>query len=312
MASPKIVVYCSGHEKMADVVRKMNCPGEIIAPGSRQELEAAMLSAEVVFGWKIPSHLYARASHLKWVQSMGAGVDDLVSNSNLSPSVIITRIVDQFGSAISEYVFAELLAQVRHIDRRRHQQVQRQWKPFEIESLAGRNFGIAGLGSIGYELTRKARAFDMTVFGLSRTPRPDMVDHWFSASEWPEFVRKLDYLVVALPLTPQTRHVVDKEVFGQMKPEAIIVNIGRGEIINEDHMKAALLMHQISGAVLDVFEKEPLPRDDILWELPNVSVSPHIAGPSQDERAARFFVNNVKNYLRHEPLQGVVNREHGY
>lgn len=312
LSEPKIVVYCDGHEKMAESVRNAECPIEIMAPTTREDLEEAMVSAEVIFGWKIPPHIYARASHLKWVQSMGAGIDDLVSNPHLSPSVIITRVTDQFGPAVAEYVFSELLANVRHVDRLRRQQNEGSWKPFGVQSLAGQNIGIAGLGSIGHEVVRKAKAFDMTVYGLSQTPHHDLVDHWFSSERWKDFVGPLDYLVVALPLTPKTRHIVDNNVFAHMRPGLTLVNIGRGEIINQDDLKGALLSHQISGAILDVFETEPLPHDDILWRLPNVRISPHIAGPSLDERAAQFFVTNVHKYLRHEPLLGLVNRFRGY
>ncbi|MCL5013082.1 MAG: D-2-hydroxyacid dehydrogenase [Firmicutes bacterium] len=297
---------------MAERLRVMNCPGDIIAPHNVKELEVVIPAAEIIFGWRIPPHLYAQASHLKWVQSMGAGVDDLVSNPHLSPSVVVTRIVGQFGPAIAEFVFSELLAHVRHIDRLRQQQNEHRWQPFPVESLEGRHFGIAGLGSIGRDLVRKAKAFDMTVLGLSRTPRRNVVDHWFSASQWQEFVGTLDYLVVTLPSTPETRHVVDSQVFSHMKSDAIVVNVGRGDVINQEHLTAALLMHQIRGAVLDVFETEPLPADDILWELPNVRVSPHIAGPSLDEKTAQFFLNNVRKYLDHKPLVGLVNREQHY
>lgn len=309
---PIIVVYGPGHEHLKEILKIMHCPGQVIMARDLHELEEILPMAEIVFGWKVPPHLYGKACHLKWVQSMGAGVDDLIANPDLSPTVMITRIVDQFGPIIAEFVFAELLADVRRLDLARQQQSQKIWKPFAVGSLQGQAIGIAGLGSIGRELVRKARVFDMVVYGLSRSAKPGLVDFGFTPAQWPEFVRSLDYLVLTLPATAETQYVVNRTILRAMKPQAIIINVGRGEILRQGDLVDALHQGEIAGAVLDVFETEPLPPEDALWKLPRVRISPHIAGPSLDEQVARFFVANVLRYLHHEPLQGVVDRERGY
>ncbi|PSR26861.1 MAG: D-2-hydroxyacid dehydrogenase [Sulfobacillus thermosulfidooxidans] len=312
MAHPRIIVYRSGHERIGEILQEMNCPGEIITARTLEEFEELVPSAEIVFGWKIPPHLFRHARQLRWIQSMGAGVDDLVSNPDLPSTVMITRIVDQFGSSIAEFVFAELLAHVRRLDRLRQQQRDHLWEPLAVGTLRNQRIGIAGLGSIGQELVRKARAFDMVVYGLSREPKPEMVDKAFSSDQWILFVQSLDYLVITLPVTEKTRGVVGQQVLQAMKPEALIINVGRGEVINQQALVDALTTGQIAGAVLDVFETEPLPSDNILWDLPGVRISPHIAGPSIDEYVARYFVKNVERYINQEPLYGWVDRQRGY
>ncbi|OLZ08058.1 D-2-hydroxyacid dehydrogenase [Sulfobacillus thermosulfidooxidans] len=312
MAHPRIIVYRSGHERIGEILKEMNCPGEIITARTLEEFEELVPSAEIVFGWKIPPHLFRHARQLRWIQSMGAGVDDLVSNPDLPPTVMITRIVDQFGSSIAEFVFAELLAHVRRLDRLRQQQRDHRWEPLAVGTLRNQRIGIAGLGSIGQELVRKARAFDMVVYGLSREPKPEMVDKAFSSDQWILFVQSLDYLVITLPVTEKTRGVVGQQVLQAMKPDALIINVGRGEVINQQALVDALTTGQIAGAVLDVFETEPLPSDNILWDLPGVRISPHIAGPSIDEYVAHYFVNNVERYINQEPLNGWVDRQRGY
>ncbi|WP_053960741.1 D-2-hydroxyacid dehydrogenase [Sulfobacillus thermosulfidooxidans] len=312
MACPRIIVYRSGHERIGEILQEMNCPGEIITARTLDEFREVVPSAEIIFGWKIPPHLFRKAHQLRWIQSMGAGVDDLVSNPYLPSTVIITRIVDQFGPPIAEFVFAELLAHVRKLDRLRQQQQDHLWEPFAVGTLRNQRIGIAGLGSIGQELVRKARAFDMVVYGLSSVPKPEMVDKAFSSAEWIPFVESLDYLVITLPVTEKTRGIVGEQVLRAMKPEALIINVGRGEVIDQKALVDALTTGQIAGAVLDVFETEPLPSGHILWDLPGVRISPHIAGPSVDEYVAQYFVTNVQRYINHEPLYGWVDRQRGY
>ncbi|POB10989.1 D-2-hydroxyacid dehydrogenase [Sulfobacillus sp. hq2] len=313
MRDPLILVYNQNPEPIADYLRRHDCPGRVVTASHADDAQKAITEAEIVFAWRLPSPLYAAARHLRWIQSMGAGVEDIVVNPHIGPEVLMTRIVGQFGVPIAEYVFAELLYHVRNLSEARRLQHARRWQGFSVDSLKGRTIGVAGLGSIGKEIVRKARVFDMRVVGLSRhQPVAGLVDRAFNDRQWIQFVQDLDYLVLALPLSAQTARVVDDTILGYMKPHAIIVNVGRGRVIHQSALIQALYRGDIGGAILDVFEDEPLPLDNPLWGLPNVVVTPHISGPSVDEEVAAFFLRNLKRFLGGEPLEGVVDRERGY
>jgi glyoxylate/hydroxypyruvate reductase A len=272
-----------------------------------------LADAEILLSWRLPPELYAEAPRLRWLQGLGAGVEDLVAAPALRPEVVVTRIVDQFGVSMAEYVFAELLARVRRLDETRARQAERRWQPFTAGTLAGRTLGVAGLGSIGAEIVRKGRAFDMRVHGLSRTATSAaLVDRHFGPDDWTGFVRDLDVLVLTLPLTPATRGVVGPAVLRAMRPESVLVNVGRGALVPEAALVAALRAGRPGGAILDVFETEPLPAESPLWDMPAVTVTPHVSGPSRADDVVRFFLDNLDRFRRGAPLVGLVERGRGY
>jgi len=310
---PQVLVYSRHPEAPAELLRRIDPSVRVVAAATREEAEPHLDNTQILFAWRFPPDLYGRMPQLKWVQSMGAGVEDILAAPGLSPDVAVTRIVDQFGGLIAEYVLSEVLALVKAHQRLRRQQAERRWEPFTVESLQGRTMGVAGLGSVGGAIVQRARAFDMRIFGLSRTKRPVRgVERQFGPDDWLHFVAELDYLVLALPLTPATHRVVDIRVLERMTPSAVLVNVGRGRLVDE-----AALIHQISsgrlgGAVLDVFEKEPLPPESPLWTLPGVIVTPHVSGPSLDEHVTTFFAENLRRHVAGEMLMGLVDRAAGY
>ncbi len=310
---PTVLVYARGAEPYAAALRCAEPELEVRTAADPASARPLLADTEVVLAWRMPAELYALAPRLGWVQCMGAGVEDLVAAPTIGPDVAITRIVDQFGASIAEYVLAELLARVRRLDELRASQAARRWQPFVAATLAGRTLGVAGLGSVGAEIVRKGRAFDMRVHGLSRTAAAGgLVDRHFGPGEWLPFVRDLDVLVLALPLTPSTRHVVDAPVLGAMRPDSVLVNVGRGALVREDDLIVALRAGRPGGAVLDVFESEPLPRESPLWQLAGVTVTPHVSGPSRADDVVRFFLDNLGRYRRGERLVGRVERTRGY
>ncbi|QSO54247.1 D-2-hydroxyacid dehydrogenase [Alicyclobacillus curvatus] len=311
---PKVLVYQSQHpEKFADVLAELGIPNVTVAR-STDEVEPDLSDVEIMFGWNIPIAWLKKAPNLRWVQWSGAGVDSVALKRDQLPSHLqLTRIVNQFSIPMAEYVFTYLLHVVKDVRRQQKAQEQKRWDPFRAPLLAGQHIGVAGLGSIGAEVVRKARAFDMQVSGLSATGRNhDMVDMHYSADEWLKFVEPLDILVLTLPLTERTRHVMNARVFDAMKDKAIIVNVGRGALIREADLIPRLASGRIQAAILDVFEREPLPADSPLWTLHNVFVSPHMSGPSETRKTSEFFAENYYRYLRQEPLQGVVDLTRQY
>lgn len=311
---PKILVYHHEANQYADFLQEYGLES-VYTASTKEEALKQLDNTEVILGWKFPTELLAlpEAASVRWIQSTGAGINDLVADPNIPDYITITRILDQFGGLISEYVFAYLLYMTKQLSRMLESQEQKRWDPFKVGTLKGKVIGVAGLGSIGSELVRKARAFDMSVYGLSFTgSNAGLVDKHFAADEWVPFVRELDYLVLTLPLTPATQHVVNKEILSAMKAGASIVNVGRGQLISEQDLAEIMKDGQLHTAVLDVFEKEPLELDHPFWTLPNVYVTPHVSGQSHYEDVGRFFMDNLRLYVEGLPLRGIADRQKGY
>jgi glyoxylate/hydroxypyruvate reductase A len=313
--NPKILVYSPQEaEEYAEMIRGHGYTA-VTAASTPDEAEQHLPGTEILLCWQFPTYLFATqaAQSVRWIQSMGAGVDDLVSAAALPRHVVLTRIVGQFGAAIAEYVFAYLLFLAKDITRSREAQKRHNWDPFIAQLLSEETIGVAGLGSIGGEIVRKARAFDMAVHGLSLSGKQaDLVDRIYRPSEWEKFASEVDYLVLTLPLTATTRRVVDKKVLSAMKPGACLVNVGRGQLVAEDDLIEILHTDHLRAAVLDVFEREPLPPDNPLWSMPNVFVTPHSSGPSTPKGVTRFFIDNLARFCEGKALEGAVNRERGY
>ncbi len=310
-SEPLILVY---HETQADrYAQALITAGlERVAVARDVATASAWLDmTEVMLAWNFPAELYQRMPNLRWVQWMGAGVDAVANR--LPERVALTRIVGQFGKDMAEYVFTWLLHEYHEVDRFLDAKRTREWKPKRVATLAGKTLGVAGLGSIGKEVVRIGRAFGMNVIGLSRSGcQRDLVDEHFSPSAWLAFATKVDVLVVVLPLTQETEGVVDEAVLAALKQDAILINIGRGRTVDEAALLSRLQAGALRAAVLDVFEEEPLPQNHPFWSLPNVYITPHIAGPSRIRDVSRFFYDNYLRDLQGLALEGVVDRKRGY
>ncbi|MEX6702742.1 D-2-hydroxyacid dehydrogenase [Peribacillus frigoritolerans] len=237
----------------------------------------------------------------------------MIADKSIPKNITLTRIIDQFGASISEYVFSFLLDIVKDGPRMKQSQLERRWDPFISETLKGKTIGVAGLGSIGAELVRKARAFDMNVHGLSFSGKQaTLVDLHFTPGQWAEFVKDLDYLVLTLPLTDSTYHIINQDLLLAMKSNAYLINVGRGALIDEGDLISVMRAGHLQGAVLDVFETEPLPKEHVFWSMPNVFVTSHLSGPSTINEVSNFFIENLRRFLSEQPLNGLVDRNRGY
>jgi glyoxylate/hydroxypyruvate reductase len=312
---PNILVYNPEQaEEYAECIRGYGL-SSVQTAANPEEAKQHLPSTEIILGWKFPTSLLSQpiSSSVRWFQSIGAGIDDLMRDKTIPENIAITRILNQFGTQISEYVFTFLLHIVKDVERMRQAQSNGRWDPFISECLAGKTIGVAGIGSIGSEIIRKARAFDMNVHGLSFSGKQaHLVDSHFNTDEWDEFVKELDYLVLTLPLTEETRHIIKKDTLLKMKKDACLINVGRGALIDEQDLLAVLQSGHLQAAVLDVFETEPLPKDHPFFSMSNVYVTPHLSGPSTINGVSRFFAENVERYLEERPLNGLVDRKRGY
>jgi phosphoglycerate dehydrogenase-like enzyme len=267
---------------------------------------------DVLYTWGFPTELLPMARRLRWVQVMGAGVNAFL-DAPFPPKVVLTRVEGVFGPWMAEYVFGWLLWASQRTETFRIAQRLRRWEPVNPLLLRGKTLGIVGVGSIGRVVASVGRAFQMRVLGLSRTGRrvPE-VDRVYRRPAFHEFLGASDYVVLVVPLTPETRGMLGEPELHAMKPEAWIVNLGRGSLIQEPALVRALQERWIAGAVLDVFSEEPLPTEHPLWGMPNVVVTPHISGPSLPEEIAPIFNENLRRFLNGRPLQGRVDIRRGY
>ena len=258
------------------------------------------------------SKLLPSAEKLEWVQSSWAGVDDLC-REGLRRDYTLTNAKGIFGPLVSEYVMTYLFGFERRIFDMKSNQLNQNWQPLPYRPSNEISLGIIGLGSIGRHLALTARHFGIQVTGLNRSGKPcDAVERIYTTERLGVFLENLDYVVLTLPATSETTHLIDKDVLSLMKPSSILINVGRGNSINEEHLAHALREGVIGGAVLDVFETEPLPQGSPLWQLPNVWVTPHTSANSFPEDIAAVFIENYQRFLRREPLFHVVDFELGY
>lgn len=299
----------------ADYARLVRAPRDRIrlhVASTREEAVPHLPEAEVLYTWGFPRELLPRAKRLRWVQIMGAGVDRFLT-APLPSDVKLTRAPGVFGPWMAQYTLGWLLWVTLRMEAVRQAQQARRWAPFNADRLHGRTLGILGAGSIGRAIARAARAFGMRVTGVTRSGRRVAgVDRVYGRGALRAFLREADYVVVVLPLTPETRGIIGEPELRAMKPSAWLVNIGRGPLVDEAALIRALQERWIAGAILDVFPKEPLPPEHPLWGLPNVVVTPHIAGPSTPEEIAPIFNANLRRYLAGRRLLGLVDRRRGY
>jgi phosphoglycerate dehydrogenase-like enzyme len=298
----------------AGLIQDLRLPGlEITACKTAGEASAYVDRCTIILGE--PSRI-ARvvegATVLKWVQSTFAGVEELLRPGARS-DYILTGVKGVFGPFMSEYVMGYLLALERHFFTVYRNQRDRTWRRLPYKSLRGRLIGICGLGSIGRHLARTADHFGLRVWGYKRSAETVAeAERVFTGPEFDEFLSQPDYIVNTLPSTPATIRLFNEDAFRTMKTTAVLVNIGRGDAVDEEALIRALQQGMIGGAVLDVFEQEPLPEDSPLWTLPQVVVTPHNSGFSFPGDIVALFGENYGRFSKGESLLYRVDFERGY
>jgi glyoxylate/hydroxypyruvate reductase A len=297
----------------AELVSARGARVRVLACATPAEAAAAVADVDVLYAWKFPPELYARAPRLSWLQAMGAGVDWALVPS-LREDIVVTRVPGVFGPWMREYVLGWCLAITQRTDTYRAAQRERRWREDVLpERLAGKTMAILGLGDIGRTIADGARALGVRVIGVSRSGRAVRgVERVYALPRLERALREADVVVAVLPLTEATRGLVGMRALAAMKPTAWLFNIGRGAIVDEAALVTALRERRIAGAVLDVFATEPLPPAHPLWTLDNVVVTPHISGPSTPAELAPVFNANFARWLAGRPLRHIVDRARGY
>ena len=275
--------------------------------------------AEVLAWWSSSRELLAscvaRMPRLRWVQSPMAGVGDKKLHEILGPNVVLTSAAGVYADLIAEHVLALVLALYRRLPELLEQQGAGHWHDLDTRSLSGDTIGIVGAGGIGRATARLAHAFNMHTIGIRRGDEPvPELDQTLRANELLALLAAADVVVIAAPLTDETRGMVDARFLRAMKTTALLINVARGKIVVTDALLQALREGWIAGAGLDVTDPEPLPPDHPLWHAPNTIITPHHANPDQasNEPAVRRFAKNLRRYLAGEPLIAVVDPQRGY
>lgn len=276
--------------------------------------------AEIIAGWKkeIKEHFLQGTSQLKWLQAWSAGVNNLPLLELTSRNIQLTSASGVHAYPISETIFGLMLALTRKIYTYVKNQQSKTWHHAHLNlEMHEKTVGIIGVGAIGKETAKIAKAFGMKVIGIRHSgQQEDYVDEMYKPAQLNDILPLCDYVVITLPLTKETFRLFGAEQFKLMKSSAFLINIGRGEIVDEEALVQAIVEKEIAGAGLDVFEKEPLSQDSPLWELENVIITPHTAGSTEhyNKRVMNeIFIPNLKNYIHENKLTiNLVDFEKGY
>lgn len=281
----------------------------IVAAESAEAFAKAAPEADVLLVGAAPRALveevWAMAPNLKWVHSMWAGLETLLFPGLAQSGVVLTNGKGVFARSLAEFAVTGMLWFAKDVRRMRRQQRERHWEKFTISELHGRRLGIIGHGSIGKATAALAEAFGMQVRGVGRNHIPEERDEILATS---------DYVLLSAPLTAETRGLIGEAELKRMKPEAVLINLGRGPVVCEEALLRALREGWIRGAVLDVYDQEPLPAAHPLWELDNVLLSPHCADNTTTwlNEAMELFIENFGRFTRGEALKNIADMEAGY
>jgi phosphoglycerate dehydrogenase-like enzyme len=315
---PRIRVFYAAEQVAAETKRPRGPIDQAPDEGAHVELDSLLREAEVIYGLRLPENILERAPRLKWVQTSSAGVDTLVGTKLWQSDVILTSTSGIHASPMREHVLGMMLMFVKHAHVYFGNKQDRIWKQHIPDQLSGKTLGVVGLGRIGEAIARAAKAFDMRVVATRRHVTKhgtfSAVDTLYPADKLLEMLGKSDFVVVTVALTEETRKLIGERELRAMKSTAYIINIARGSVIDEAALTKALKEKWIAGAGLDVFEKEPLPKESELWALPSVIITPHVAGlmPDYNARAMDVFCENLRRYLAGQPLMNVIDRTRGY
>jgi phosphoglycerate dehydrogenase-like enzyme len=286
------------------------------------QLREAVQNAEIVLvAPRLAARLrdvWSEQSPVRWIHTLAAGVDTLLFPELNASDVVVTNAKGVFDDALAEYVLAAMLHFAKELGAIRRNQAAHIWQPLTVQRLAGCTLGIVGYGSIGSAVARLGAAAGMRIIAARRRPeqfRGDpLIARGFAISELTLLMHEADYIVITTPLTDETRGLIGARELAAMQPHAVLINIARGPVLDENALLDALQSRDIRGAALDVFATEPLPESSALWDLENVLLSPHCADHTSDghERSMRLFLDNLRRYRSGQPLRNVVDKTQRY
>jgi D-2-hydroxyacid dehydrogenase (NADP+) len=253
--------------------------------------------------YRVADALLQPAVNLRWIQVITSGVNYLLSRPSLRKDIIVTSGRGIHGPQVSEMAFLLMLALNRNFPENVRNQDRSLWKRWKSKLLYQKKVGILGIGIIGEEIARKCKAFGMTVYGMDIVKRDlDSVDFFYGPEDLPRVAGEIDYLILVAPSTPETQKIVNAHVLARMKPTAFLINLARGELVDEDALMEALEKGHIAGAALDALPIEPLPEEHPLWGTKNLIITPHVGGEADiyREQMMPIIEENLRRFLRGE------------
>jgi len=326
MPKPNLLVVCPPDHYVLRNLEPLRDSADISVGDDPQTLDRTAPAADIILysgltGKAAPFRdVWERAKNVKWVHSLSAGVEKLLIPEFAHSPVPLTNARGVFKRSLAEFVVLGMLYFYKHVRRLVENQRSHRWDDFTVDWLPGKIMGVVGYGEIGRECASLAKVLGVKIYATRRKPElsaaDPILDRVFAASDLHQMLKQVDVVVAAAPLTPDTRHMLSGPEFEAMKPSALVMNVGRGPVIDEPALIRALQQKRVAGAALDVFEEEPLAPDSPLWDMENVLISPHCTDRTRDpdwlDLSAQCFVENFGRFVKGQPLMNIVDKKAGY
>ena len=323
MKKVSLFVLSDPREPQLSMLDELRETANVVIGNSPDAFRNAAGHAEVIFNWSgslsLIREVFLMSHAVRWVHSRSAGLERTLFPELIASDVTMTNGSGVFSPSLGEFALGAILYFAKDLRRMIRNQMSGVWEPFDVLPISGQTVGIVGYGDIGRAVATRVRATGMNVLAVKRhVPAKGhsdpLADQIYGPDHLIEMLSRCDYIVVAAPLNAETLGLIGEPEFAAMKPSAVIINVGRGPVIEERAMIQALSTGMIKGAALDVFDEEPLPKGHPFYQLENVLLSPHCADHTPDwlDNAMRFFIAQFERFRRGEPLLNVVDKKLGY
>jgi phosphoglycerate dehydrogenase-like enzyme len=323
MSVETVLVLGNLKEPQLAMLRQRLSGTNIVVGSTAEAFHAAAAQATVLFNWsgslELFRNVFVMCPQLQWVHSRSVGLERTLFPELIASSVPLTNGTGVFSPSLGEFTLAAILYFAKDFRRMIRNQTAGVWEPFDVTPVSGQIVGIVGYGDIGRAIAARVRPLGMSVLAVKRHASNSgaadpLVEMTYTPGHRIEMISRCDYVVVAAPLTAETRGMIGTPEFAAMKSTAVVINVGRGPIIDEQAMLNALRTSQIKGAALDVFDQEPLPQGHPFYKLENVLLSPHCADhtPEWLDDAMELFIAQYERFRKGEPLRNIVNKKLGY
>lgn len=313
-----VLVHDSELDHYAPLIGKRFPELRVLSAKDSASLERHVAEADVILASasRFPVQFFEKARRLRWFQSTIAGVDSILPIRNRIGDLIVTNARGIHGGLIADFVMTGIGMMHWDFPQFMRKQSRKEWHTRCVSPMAERTLGVVGLGSIGAEIARRGKSAGMTVVASKRDVTEPIagVDRLFPPDGLAELLQLSDFVVLAVPHVPETNRLIGREQLRLMRRSAFLINVARGSVVAESELIEALQAGTIAGALLDVFEREPLAPESPLWTMPNVIITPHVAGYPSDYTARIFeiFADNLQRFLEQKPLRNVVDLKRGY
>lgn len=315
--SPQVLVLSNVNDPQ---LAMLSAVPHIVAKTAEQVVKGAP-RAQAFLQWSGPRDLLHAAfvanPQVQWIHSRAAGLDSVLFPELIGSPVPVTNGTGVFSQSLGEFALAMILYFAKDFPRMLRNKAEHRWEIFDVDEIAGQTIGIVGYGDIGRAVARRAHAMGMKVLALKRhaPEAPDPLIHaFYRPAQLHAMLAQCEYVAASAPLTRETHHMLSDAEFAAMKPSAVVINVGRGPVVDQAALVRALTAKKIRGAGLDVFEREPIPENDPIWAFENVFISPHTADHTRDwlDQAMRFFLKQYERFCKGEPLENIVDKHLGY